>query len=136
VLHRPYPMVSAALGGHLATVKWLVDTFGGEPEIELFITTQRPSLETINSEAMDTAARNGRLAVLVYLHEVAEATSNKKRKRGGSLRGAGPSCTSAAMDQAAANNHLEVVQWLDQHRREGCTHRAMDLERRMGTWKW
>jgi hypothetical protein len=68
-------MVCAAQGGHLATVKWLVDTFGGEPDIELFITTQRPSLETNNSVAMDTAARNGRLAVLVYLHEVAEATS-------------------------------------------------------------
>lgn len=30
------------------------------------------------------------------------------------------------MDEAAANGHLDVVQWLDQNRSEGCTTKAMD----------
>lgn len=35
-------------------------------------------------------------------------------------------CTTQAMDRAAARNHLEVVRWLHQHRSEGCTTDAMD----------
>jgi len=34
--------------------------------------------------------------------------------------------TTAAMDGAAANGHLNVVQWLQQNRTEGCTEAAMD----------
>ena len=30
------------------------------------------------------------------------------------------------MDQAAANGHLEVVKWLHENRKEGCTTKAMD----------
>ncbi|KAF0720833.1 Aste57867_28 [Aphanomyces stellatus] len=35
-------------------------------------------------------------------------------------------CTTKAMDGAAANGHLEVVQFLHDHRTEGCTSDAMD----------
>lgn len=35
-------------------------------------------------------------------------------------------CTTAAMDCAAANDHLDVVQWLHSNRPEGCTTKAMD----------
>ena len=34
-------------------------------------------------------------------------------------------CTTVAMDWAAENGHLEIVQWLHQNRNEGCTKRAM-----------
>ncbi|OQR99245.1 hypothetical protein THRCLA_06572, partial [Thraustotheca clavata] len=36
-------------------------------------------------------------------------------------------CTFAAMDKAAANGHLEIVTWLHLNRLEGCTTEAMDL---------
>ena len=35
-------------------------------------------------------------------------------------------CTTNAMDFAARNGHLEIVQWLHDNRTEGCTDRAMD----------
>jgi len=35
-------------------------------------------------------------------------------------------CTSAALDEAASNGHLEMVQWLHAFRSEGCTLDAMD----------
>ncbi|TYZ52211.1 hypothetical protein PybrP1_008279, partial [[Pythium] brassicae (nom. inval.)] len=37
------------------------------------------------------------------------------------------SCTTRTMDLAAVNGHLTVVEWLHAHRREGCTTSAMDL---------
>lgn len=36
-------------------------------------------------------------------------------------------CTAQAMDHAAANNHMEVVQWFHENRSEGCSTTAMDL---------
>lgn len=38
----------------------------------------------------------------------------------------GIQCTTAAMDGAAANNHLEVVKWLHENRSEGSTTDALD----------
>ncbi|KAL2914764.1 hypothetical protein HK105_205695 [Polyrhizophydium stewartii] len=35
-------------------------------------------------------------------------------------------CTQEAMDEAAVGGHLDVVMFLDRHRREGCTTAAMD----------
>ena len=35
-------------------------------------------------------------------------------------------CTHLAMDRASENGHLEVVKWLHEHRSEGCTGAAMD----------
>jgi hypothetical protein len=34
-------------------------------------------------------------------------------------------CTTDAMDWAAINGHLHMVQWLHEHRTEGCTKKAM-----------
>lgn len=39
----------------------------------------------------------------------------------------GAPCTSSAMDQAAAHGHLEVVQFLHEHRTEGASMTAMNL---------
>ncbi|TYZ62887.1 hypothetical protein PybrP1_006986 [[Pythium] brassicae (nom. inval.)] len=36
------------------------------------------------------------------------------------------------MDQAAAAGHLDIVQWLREHRREGCTTKAMDRAAKNG----
>lgn len=38
----------------------------------------------------------------------------------------GQGCTREAMDGAAANGHLDVVQWLHENRQEGCSIRAMN----------
>ncbi|KAG9409784.1 hypothetical protein AC1031_020095 [Aphanomyces cochlioides] len=37
-----------------------------------------------------------------------------------------PGCTEDAMDNAAANGHLDVVRFLHEHRREGCTKDAVE----------
>ncbi|OQR94206.1 hypothetical protein ACHHYP_01620 [Achlya hypogyna] len=42
------------------------------------------------------------------------------------LHAAGEACTSAAMDLAAANGHIDVVCFLHEKRTEGCTAAAMD----------
>ncbi|RLN36926.1 hypothetical protein BBJ28_00024661 [Nothophytophthora sp. Chile5] len=114
---------------------------------------QQRSMETI---AMNAAAINGHLKLVQYLHEVAVLISthnSRKRKREeaaenadsmehldilermfgskchrkGTVGMSSPSCTLAAMDGAAANNHLDVVQWLHNNRAEGCSTDAMDL---------
>lgn len=36
-------------------------------------------------------------------------------------------CTPRAMDWAAQNGHLHVLQWLHVNRTEGCTSRSIDL---------
>ncbi|KAF0714645.1 Aste57867_3767 [Aphanomyces stellatus] len=58
---------------------------------------------------MDTAAANGYIDILEYLHDH------------------GATCTTDAMDLAAGKGHFEVVQWLDAMRTEGCTVNAMDV---------
>lgn len=40
--------------------------------------------------------------------------------------------STAAMDQAAKNGHLDVVQFLHYNRQEGCTGGAMDMASRNG----
>lgn len=39
----------------------------------------------------------------------------------------GAKCTSVAMDGAAGDGHLEVVRWLGQNRREGCSRAAFEM---------
>ncbi|EQC33881.1 hypothetical protein SDRG_08562, partial [Saprolegnia diclina VS20] len=43
-----------------------------------------------------------------------------------SLHERGFACSTNAMDEAAANGHLDVVSFLHVHRHEGCTEEAMD----------
>ncbi len=41
-------------------------------------------------------------------------------------------CTTWAMDWAALNGHLDVIKWLHENRTEGCTKYAMDMSTRNG----
>lgn len=63
----------------------------------------------VSTAIMDTAAANGHLDVVAFLH-------NHRRE----------GCSVKAMDEAAANGHLEVVKYLHKFREEGCTVKAMD----------
>jgi len=46
-----------------------------------------------------------------------------------------PGCTTDVMDLAAMHGHLEVVKWLHENRNEGCTTWAIDLAASMGNLK-
>ncbi|KAJ3330170.1 Cysteine-rich protein 2-binding protein [Blyttiomyces sp. JEL0837] len=59
-------------------------------------------------EAMNRAAANGHLRVVMFLHRC--------RSEG---------CTTRAIDGAAKNGHLNVVKWLFENRKEGCTKNAV-----------
>ncbi|KAG1703744.1 hypothetical protein DVH05_006759 [Phytophthora capsici] len=59
---------------------------------------------------MDSAAENGHLHVVKWLHE--------NRDEG---------CTTKAMTCAARNGHLKVVRWLQLNRSEGFTADAIEL---------
>lgn len=102
-------ILAAAVDGRLQVVRWLVETFGDDPDVDLFDNPHHERPLGIN--IMDEVAMNGRLDVLEYLQTCAAC----------------PPCTTAAMDRAAAYGHLDVVTWLHIHRSEGCTTDAMDL---------
>ncbi|KAG2971425.1 hypothetical protein PC118_g16289 [Phytophthora cactorum] len=59
---------------------------------------------------MQEAALKGQLKVLQYLNEHAPELS----------------CTTKAMDDAAAGGYLDIIKYLHESREEGCTTRAMD----------
>ena len=66
-------------------------------------------------KAMDIAARNGHLDVVMWLHE--------NRTEG---------CSDWAVDYAAKYGHLEVVRWLYQNGYRGYRNWAVDLARMNG----
>ncbi|KAF0683186.1 Aste57867_24750 [Aphanomyces stellatus] len=72
------------------------------------------NLATNASDALTWAAMHGHLECVGLLNDV------------------GFDCTTVAMDMAAHNGHLEVVQFLHMHRREGCTTNAMDFAAKHG----
>ncbi|GMF14834.1 unnamed protein product [Phytophthora lilii] len=93
--------------GFLDAVEWMCATF--------------PDVVTTSYIRMDSAAANGHLAMIKWLHE----------HHGW--------CTKQAMNRAAGNDHLEVVKFLDENRSEGCTTDAMDMAAANGhleTVKW
>ncbi|ETN02507.1 hypothetical protein PPTG_16460 [Phytophthora nicotianae INRA-310] len=114
----------AAGRGHLDVVRWLCEEYADGQEVNLFVDYKT---DKKISAAMDTAARNGRLEVLEYLHNLQKSidTPLKKRKRD-EMSPPSPICSKAAMDEAAANGHLSVVQWLHENRTEGCSIEAVD----------
>ncbi|OWY92581.1 hypothetical protein PHMEG_00038362, partial [Phytophthora megakarya] len=135
-------MRGAIAAGLLDSVRWFYETSADEHEIDLHWINFQPEIdlfqEGITPETgsifevtvVDNAARYGHLHIVKYLHQLSllyREKDGKKRKRGGTRSDAGPTCTTAAMDQAAGSNHLEVVQWLYNNRNDGCTGRAMDL---------
>ncbi|OQS02341.1 hypothetical protein THRCLA_05275 [Thraustotheca clavata] len=62
------------------------------------------------SEAMDLAAMNSNIDVMKFNHHIEN----------------GPGSTTAAMDGAATSGHLEVVEFLNENRTEGCTSKALN----------
>ncbi|RLN43697.1 hypothetical protein BBJ28_00013362 [Nothophytophthora sp. Chile5] len=130
-------MYYAAGAGKLPMVQWIHAHFAEESRIGLFPKVEGSSTRIVAadevSSAMDRAAINGRLEVLQFLHGLDAPAPVQPR---GHNRGKGssepkqngrrPWATHAAMDGAAANGHLEVVQWLHANRTEGCTTAAMD----------
>ncbi|KAK1941013.1 putative ankyrin repeat protein [Phytophthora citrophthora] len=113
-------MLKASKKGYLDVVQWLYTEFGDDPDIDLF------SRGLTDSLAMDSAASNGHLSVLQYVHEVQLAMKSKKRKRDDTQGRTIPECSIKAMDGAARNGHLPVVQWLHNNRSEGCSVEAMN----------
>ncbi|KAF0691985.1 Aste57867_16891 [Aphanomyces stellatus] len=98
-----FPTITAFMPGKKAT-EW-TDAFailkhGHWPLLQLSM---------ITSATMDAAAEDGRLDIVVWLHDHADA-----------------GCTTDAIDLAAGEGHLEVVKFLVHHRREGCTAKAMN----------
>ncbi|EQC32335.1 hypothetical protein SDRG_10082 [Saprolegnia diclina VS20] len=95
---------------HLPTsaLHGLFDAVAGQGQLSLVEALHARGLDC-TAEAMDDAAANGHLDVVIFLHE--------KRAEG---------CTTEAMDNAAANGHLDVVIFLHEKRAEGCTTEAMD----------
>ncbi|RLN43696.1 hypothetical protein BBJ28_00013361 [Nothophytophthora sp. Chile5] len=134
-------MYQAAEAGHLPVVQWIHAQFGVEPGAKLFSevpTFFDRSVPSAGGSAMNAAAINGHLEVVKFLHSLDEPENPRGRKRvrdeNGKQRttaqperdGRKPWATNAAMDEAAAGGHLEVVQWLHANRTEGCTTVAMD----------
>lgn len=126
-------MLEAAKKGQLDVVQWLVSEFRCDRCVDLFSYGWNEDYPT----AMDAAAFFGHLKVVQYLHRIApdydmEISRDRKRKRSimervlGINRRDGIRCTTAAMDGAARNKHLDVVKWLHANRSEGCTTLAMD----------
>ncbi|EGZ14840.1 hypothetical protein PHYSODRAFT_333162 [Phytophthora sojae] len=110
-------VVEAGKNGHADVVQWLLAEY---PKLN-FGDQQTPTDET----PMDAIAARGHLNVLVVVQTMNVNADSRKRNRDGSRKG-GHVCTSKAMDDAAANGHLDVVKWLHENRDEGCTSRAMD----------
>ncbi|KAF1321043.1 Ankyrin repeat-containing protein, partial [Globisporangium splendens] len=103
--------------------------------------------EGCTADAMDKAAENGHLHVVMWLHENRDegctTGAMDNAAAGGFLdvvqwlhdnRTEG--CTANAMDGAAMFNHLEVVKWLHEHRSEGCTTAAMDHAGSLAVVEW
>jgi hypothetical protein len=136
-----HTMYMAAERGFLGVVKWLHAEFSTNPNVDLFPTC-RPNADGYPrySTAMDAAASKGYLEVLQFLHGVERAMEaspeRRKRKRSkerGQPRGSrAPTCTRAAMTNAAAEGHLEVVKWLHEHRSEGCSPSVINTAARNG----
>lgn len=120
-----------AAEGHLDCVQWLYETFADAEDIDLFKSITRQEWEDPGEiHVMDTAAKYGHLGVIKYLHQISvlfKENDQKKRKRGGTMSGTGPTCSTAAIDLAAGNNYLQVVEWLHQNRKEGFTEQAVHL---------
>ena len=75
-------------------------------------------------EFIDQLAATGQLDSLIWICNHSSKNSNEIEI-----------FQSSAMDKAAANGYLEVVQWLDENQTSGCTSEAMDLAAANGHFK-
>ncbi|KAE8879284.1 hypothetical protein PF010_g8581 [Phytophthora fragariae] len=142
-------MFLAAQRRFFDVVQWLFTEFSADPTINLFWVSGHNE-ELLFDSTVDAAAANGHVEIVQYLLRADSATevttdSEQKQKRRRlhrfpdfakevlerrnrvlQLEPTRPSCTTKAMDLAARNGHLKMVQWLHHNRSEGCTTDAMD----------
>ncbi|EQC25793.1 hypothetical protein SDRG_16341 [Saprolegnia diclina VS20] len=148
-------MDGAAANGYLSVVQWLhdnrtegcsehvLDTVAGRhPNVATYL-LQRYSSLSLSSAALDGAAKDDYIDVVVELHEKWHAPCTTKALDGAAYSGdldivrflhehRDEGCTPLAMDAAAQEGHLDVVTFLTEHRTEGCTVNAMDHAARGG----
>lgn len=89
------------------------------------------------AQAIDSAAKRGRLDIVKKLHQECPGECSVDAMNSAAAFGhleivqwlhdhRSEGCSTAAMDRAAGNGHLEVVKWMHANRMEGCTSAAMD----------
>jgi hypothetical protein len=89
-------------------LKFAVDKAALNGHLDVLIFLHKRGMNGFTAGTMDHAASKGRLDVVRWLHE--------NRKEG---------CTTKAMDSAGYGGHLDVVRWLHENRKEGCTRHGM-----------
>ncbi|KAG2786314.1 hypothetical protein PC129_g20645 [Phytophthora cactorum] len=131
-------MVITASNGHLEVVKWLGAEYGADPDVTLFNYGDILRCQNLKKiAAMNAAATNGHQDVVKYLHELGGSQTsllNKNVVSKGLRNEREMSGTTNPVQNALSqrwmihlpNGHLEVVQWLHQHREEGCSTLAVD----------
>ncbi|KAK1943499.1 putative ankyrin repeat protein [Phytophthora citrophthora] len=151
-------MMLAAERGFLDVVKWIYTEFHADPTMNLFwvrgevdedgyidTVDEFDDTKSVFCSVVDAAAGKGHLTIVQYLLQVggkAEDEHARKRQRietSTATASTTAGCTTVAMDGAAANGHLDVVQWLHDNCSVGCTTAAMDLASLNGhleTVKW
>ncbi|KAL3664186.1 hypothetical protein V7S43_010515 [Phytophthora oleae] len=115
---------AAARNGNTEVASWIVEVAG--------VDCLRQSV----ASAAQSAISGGHLEMINSLVEIASSIEGPFCLDGPAGKGYleaiewglehGGVCTTAAMDAAASNGHLEVVRWLHRHRTDGCTERALD----------
>ncbi|EFA84709.1 hypothetical protein PPL_01701 [Heterostelium album PN500] len=91
---------SLAINGHFDCIKWLFNFR------DYFIVKYK--------NALDLAAYNGHLDIVIWCHENLDCVTTEKY------------ASTNAMDFAANQCHLRVVEWLNRNRSEGCSIKAMN----------
>lgn len=145
----------AAAGGHLDVVKWLCRTFptgyfmlpdsstvcNGHFEVVRWLTSQfkwqsQYARESWIMEGIDAAILSGHIDILHYFYEMRPVNRRNHALRWAAYSGnfelvqwldnLDAENSPWSMNDAAANGHMKIVLWLNNHRREGCTTDAMD----------
>ncbi|KAE9007592.1 hypothetical protein PR003_g24368 [Phytophthora rubi] len=124
-------LVTAAAGGHLECVKWLLEhapPYGHDHSAE---------------SAVVKASENGHLGILQFFHEFetlpAESDEVRSKRRRLDQSVEWWSLSNEAMDKAAAKGHLEVLKWIRTKRYDGCSKHAVDdaaRNRHLNVLKW
>ncbi|KAF4147520.1 Ankyrin repeats domain-containing protein [Phytophthora infestans] len=149
-------MLLATTKGLLDVVQWLYTTYSSDPTLNLFWSCNQDTKQ--HESVLDAAATNGHFEVLQYLHEAAKDVTEENKNKRRRLRKypdmtlgqpiymypsspretelqtepSKPGYTTAAMDGAAGNGHLNVLRWLLENESKGCTMQAMSLAARNG----
>ncbi|OWY94705.1 hypothetical protein PHMEG_00035490 [Phytophthora megakarya] len=122
-------MLAAIQRGSLECVKWLYESFN--PYIDLFDISQLQERDK-KIFSIGKVARRGNLPFIKYLHQISVIISTHRHVKRAKITPKLRLSSTKAMDQAAAGNYLDLMQWLHSNRDEGCTTLAMDLAARNG----